>query len=74
MLETTSSQPLAHAFLALADDGAEPPSRSLPVAVVAALAAVTLALAVPLGWLAQHPVAVLGSKTHAALLLDNEAP
>jgi hypothetical protein len=74
MLDTTSSQPLAHAFLALADDGADPPPRSLPVALAAALAAVTLALAAPLGWLAQNPVAVLGSKTHAALLLDDEAP
>jgi hypothetical protein len=69
----TSSQPLAYAFLALADDGAEPSRRSPGVAVAAALAAVTLALAAPLGWIAQHPVAVLGSKTHAALLLDDEA-
>jgi hypothetical protein len=74
MLQTPSSQLLAHAFLALADDGADPPPRSLPVALAAALAAITLALAVPLGWVAQHQVAVLGSKTHAALLLDDEAP
>jgi hypothetical protein len=67
----TSPQPLAHAFLALADDGSQPAERSLPVAIAAALAAVTLALAVPLGWLAEHPVAVLGSKSHVALLDDD---
>ena len=66
----TSSPSLAHAFLSLADAGAEPPRRSLPVAIVAALAAVTLALGVPLGWLADHPIAVLGSKSHIALLDD----
>jgi hypothetical protein len=55
-----------------ADDGAQPAQRSLPVAVAAALAAVTLALGVPLGWVAQHPVAVLGSKSHV-MLLDDEA-
>jgi hypothetical protein len=73
MLDPTSSQPLAHAFLALADDGAEPAPRSLPVAVAAALAAVTLALAAPLGWLAEHSVAVLGSKSHVSLLDDEAA-
>jgi hypothetical protein len=66
----TSPPPLAHAFLALADDGDPPPRRSLPVAIVAALAAVTLALGVPLGWLADHPSAVLASKSHVALLDD----
>jgi hypothetical protein len=65
--------PLAHAFLALADDGAEPRRRSFPMAVVAALAAVTLALGAPLAWLADHPVAALGSKG-AAALVDDEAP
>jgi hypothetical protein len=76
MLDSTSSShcpPLANAFLALIDDGAERDQRSLPRAVVAALAAVALALAVPLGWLAQNPVAVLGPKVHAAAL-DEEAP
>ena len=63
MREPTSSPRLARAFLALADDGALAPRRSLPRAVVAALAAVVLALAVPLGWLAEHPVAVLSSKS-----------
>jgi hypothetical protein len=76
MLDSTSSShcpPLANAFLALVDDDAERDQRSLPRAVVAALAAVVLALAVPLGWLAENPVAVLGSKVHVALL-DDEAP
>jgi hypothetical protein len=68
-----SAPPLAHAFLALADDGAEPRRRSLPLAVVAALAAVTLALGAPLAWLADHPVAAVGAKG-AAALLDDEAP
>jgi hypothetical protein len=66
----TSPQPLAHAFLALADEGAEPARRSFPVAIAAALAAVTLALGVPLGWLADHPIVVIGSKSHVALLDD----
>jgi hypothetical protein len=73
MLDPTSSQPLAHAFLTLADDGSKPAPRSLPVAVAAAVAAVTLALAVPLGWLAEHPIAVLGSKSHVSLLDDEAA-
>jgi hypothetical protein len=76
MLDSTSSShcpPLACAFLALVDDGAEPDQRSLPRAVVAALAAVALALAVPLGWFAQNPAAVLGPKVHIAVL-DDEAP
>jgi enoyl-CoA hydratase/carnithine racemase len=65
--------PLAHAFLALADDDSEPRRRSLPVAIVAAVAAVALALGAPLAWLADHPVAALGAKG-AAALLDDEAP
>jgi hypothetical protein len=65
--------PLARAFLALAGDGPEADQRSLPRAVVAALAAVVLALAVPLGWIAENPVAVLGTKAHPGLL-DDEAP
>jgi hypothetical protein len=65
--------PLAHAFLALADDDSEPRRRSLPVAIVAAIAAVALALGAPLAWLADHPVAVLGAKG-AATLLDDEPP
>jgi hypothetical protein len=76
MLDPTSSStcpPLACAFLALVDDGAERDQRSVPRAVVAALAAVALALAVPLGWLADNPIAVLGPKVHAAAL-DDEAP
>jgi hypothetical protein len=72
MVDPMSAQPLAHAFLALADDGAEPSRRSLPVVVAVALAAVALALAAPLGWIAEHPVAVLGSKSQLGLL-DDEA-
>jgi hypothetical protein len=64
---------LAHAFLSLGDDGAEPPRRSLPAAFAAAAAATALALGVPLGWIADHPVAVLASKTHIALFDDEAA-
>ena len=73
MVPATSS-PLAHAFLALADDRAEVEQRTLPRVVAAAAAAVALALGVPLGWyLAQpseKPVAALSSKT--ALAPDDE--
>jgi hypothetical protein len=71
--DQTPPPALAHAFLALADDGAEATQRSLPRAFAAAVAAVTLALGVPLGWLADHPVPVLASKAHAGLL-DDETP
>jgi hypothetical protein len=70
MREPTSTTPLARAFLALADDRPAPTRRSLSRSAAAALAAVVLALAVPLGWLADHPVAVLSSK---AALIDGEA-
>jgi hypothetical protein len=75
MLEPTSSAtcpPLARAFLALADTAPEAGRRSLPRAVVAALAAGALALSVPLAWLADQPVAVLGTKAYPNLL-DEEA-
>jgi hypothetical protein len=69
-----TSAPLAHAFLALADDGAEADQRTLPRVLAAAAAAVVLALGVPLGWLAvkpaDHPVAALSAKT--ALFSDEE--
>ena len=45
------SPPLAHAFLALADDDALPDQRTLPRVVTAALAAVLLAVGTPLGFL-----------------------
>jgi len=61
---------LAHAFLSLTDDGAEPPARSPRLAAAAVLAALALALGMPLGWLAGHPVAALGSKV---ALLDDDA-
>ncbi len=60
------SQPLAHAFLALADDDSAPDQRTLPRVFTAALAAVVLALAAPAGFFAarpsEHPVAALSSK------------
>lgn len=57
------SQPLAHAFLALADDDTLVDQRSRPRVLVAAAAAVVLALGAPIGYLASdHPVAALSSK------------
>jgi hypothetical protein len=58
------SPPLAHAFLALADDDALPAQRTLPRVVTAALAAVLLAAGTPLGFLVvkDHPIAALNSK------------
>lgn len=70
MHDPTSTQALARAFLALGDDGAEPAQRSLAAVLAAAAAAVVLALAAPLGLLADHPVAVLGSKSQVAMLDD----
>src|SRR5262245_14304002 len=49
------SPPLAHAFLALADDDAHVDQRSRPRIFAAALAAVVLALGAPLGYLSLHP-------------------
>jgi hypothetical protein len=47
----SSHPPLARAYLALADDPAPPAAqRSLPRAVLALIAAVVLALAVPQAW------------------------
>jgi hypothetical protein len=64
MREPTSSMPLARAFLALAEDGPEPVRRRSPARAVAAmLAAAVLAVAVPLGWLAEHQLPVLGAKS-----------
>jgi hypothetical protein len=66
--------PLAHAFLALADDAADLEQRSLPRALTAAVAAVALAVGAPLGFFvvkpSDHPVAALGSKF--SLVLDDE--
>jgi hypothetical protein len=63
------SPPLAHAFLALADD-ALPDQRTRPRIVTAALAACLLAVGTPLGFLVvkDHPVAALNSK----VWLDDE--
>jgi hypothetical protein len=60
------SPPLAHAFLALADDADESDQRTLPRMLTAAVAAVALAVGTPLGFLvvnpSDHPVAALSSK------------
>ncbi len=68
------SPPLAHAFLALADDHAETDQRTLPRAFVAAAAAVVLAIGAPLGFLvvspSDHPVVTLSAKS--ALTQDDE--
>jgi hypothetical protein len=65
-LPATGCPPLAHAFLALADDDGDAGRRTLPRRVAAAGASVVLALGGPLGWLAvkpsQQPVAALASK------------
>jgi len=57
------SDPLAHAFLALADDDALPEQHSLPRALVAALAALMIAAGLPLAAMSmEHPLGVLSSK------------
>jgi hypothetical protein len=55
--------PLAHAFLALADDDSLPEQRTLPRVVVAVIAAWALAIGLPLALSTQHPPAVLSAKT-----------
>ncbi len=62
---------LAHAYLSLTDDGAQPAARSPRLALAAALASLALAVGMPLGWLAGHPVGALGSKV--ALVADEAA-
>jgi hypothetical protein len=68
------SPPLAHAFLALADDDALVDQRSRPRVLAAAAAAVVLALGAPLGLVSlgpsDHPVGALSSKL--SLGLDDE--
>ena len=61
---------LAHAFLSLTDDGSMPAARSPRLAVAAMLVSLALSLAIPLGWLAGHPIAAFGTKI---ALLDDEA-
>ena len=74
---------LARAFLALTDDAApEPPRRSAPTVVVAALATLTLAVAAPLSWMApvarapqkatDQPAATLASSKAAFHAADDE--
>lgn len=69
MREPTSTPPLARAFLALADDGTAPEQRSPARTCAAAIAALVLALAVPLGWAVDHPVAGVVAKS---MQLDDE--
>jgi hypothetical protein len=64
---TLDSQRLAHAFLALGDDGEDSPvvRRTLQKAIVAAVAALVLATAAPMSWLApakphDQPAATVG--------------
>ena len=69
-MRPATSTPLAQAFLALADDGAEAEQRTLPRMLAAAAASVVLALGVPLGWYlakpSEKPVATLSSKSAVA--------
>jgi hypothetical protein len=69
-MRPTTSLSLADAFLALSDDGGATDQRTLPRVVAATVAAVVLAVGVPLGWhltpRAAHPVAALSSKTALA--------
>jgi hypothetical protein len=65
-MRPTTSIPLADAFLALSDDGGPPPQRTFPRALTAAVAALALALGLPLGSHVlpkAHPVAALSPKT-----------
>jgi hypothetical protein len=73
--------PLAGAYLALGDDPQPPASqRSVPRVLTAVVAAVTLALAVPLAWAAttsgrlpaDQPSATPAAKAAAAVLLDDD--
>jgi hypothetical protein len=58
--------PLAHAYLALADDDTFADQRTRPRIFAAAATAVVLALGAPLGFLSlhpsDHPVAAVSSK------------
>jgi hypothetical protein len=68
-MRPATSIPLADAFLALSDDHGAADQRTLPRAVTATVAAVVLALGLPLGWHVTpkaHPVAALSSKTALA--------
>jgi hypothetical protein len=60
------SPPLAHAFLALADDDAVADQRTRPRIFAATAAAVVLALGAPAGFLSlhpsDHPIGALSSK------------
>jgi hypothetical protein len=68
-MRPATSIPLADAFLALSDDGAQAEQRTLPRALTATAAALALALGLPLGWHVTpkaHPVAALSSKVSLA--------
>jgi hypothetical protein len=79
---TPTHRPLAGAYLALGDDPQPPASqRSVPRVLTAMVAAVTLALGVPLAWAAtasgrlpaDQPSATPAVKAAAAVLLDDDA-
>jgi uncharacterized membrane protein len=79
MSEPTSRLPLAHAFLALGDDGELPSQRSLPRVLVALVAAAALACATPAAWAASaatrhadQPVATLSSKPYGTAPAGDE--
>jgi hypothetical protein len=63
--------PLAHAFLALADDSTDADQRTLPRVLAAGAAAVVLAVGAPLGFLVvnanDHPIGPLSSKFSLSL-------
>ena len=64
-MRPATSIPLADAFLALCDDDAPAGQRTLPRALAATLAAVALALGLPLGTHVipkAHPLAALSPK------------
>lgn len=78
---TSTHRPLADAYFALGDDPAPPATqRSVPRVLTALVAAVALALAVPLAWAAtssgrlpaDQPAATPTAKAAAAILLDDD--
>ena len=78
---TPTHCPLAGAYLALGDDPQPPASqRTMPRVLTAVVAAVALALAVPLGWAAttsgrlpaDQPSATPAAKAAAAVLPDDD--
>ena len=69
-------QPLAHAFLALADEPAGVDQRTLPRVFAAAVATVVLAVGAPLGFLvvnpSDHAIGPLAGSKFALTLDDSD--